>query len=271
MRFFILSILFTISLFSKTIIIGVIPFKSAEELTKFYSPLLEYFNKNSEYNLELVISRDYKHLVSLIKKNQIDMAVLGSYLYIKNLNELENTNYLATSLRLINNKITWHYNSFIITKMQNNEITSIKDLKGKRFGFTDKNSTSGFLYPNFMLKEEGIDYTKDFSKYFFLKKHNRVMEALLNDSIDAAGTFDQIVYDTQKLYANKIKILAISYPIPLDVFISTSKLSFNDTYHIKKLLLQYKAKPEINEILGFTKVKENVFEDIKNIIKSNNY
>ncbi|AXH14847.1 hypothetical protein CP985_01100 [Malaciobacter mytili LMG 24559] len=271
MRFFILSIFFTISLFSKNLIIGVIPYKSKEELVKVYSPLLEYINKNSEYKLELIVSRDYKHLISLIKKNQIDIASLGSYLYIKNLNELENTNYLATSLRLINDKITWYYNSFIITKMQNNEINSIKDLKGKRFGFTDKNSTSGFLYPNFMLKEEGIDYKKDFSKYFFLKKHNRVIEALLNNSIDAAGTFDQVVYDTQKLYANQIKILAVSYPIPLDVFISSSKLNFQDTNNIKKLLLEYKAKPEINQILGFTKVKENVFEDIKSIIKSNNY
>ncbi len=271
MRFFILSIFFAISLFSKSIIIGVIHFKSAENLTKLYSPLLEYINKNSEYKMELIVSRDYKHLISLINKNQIDIAVLGSYLYVKNLNELENTNYLATSLRLINDKITWHYNSFIITKMQNSEINSIKDLKGKRFGFTDKNSTSGFLYPNYMLKEEGIDYKKDFSKYFFLKKHNRVMEALLNDSIDAAGTFDQVVYDTQKLYADKIKTLAISYPIPLDVFISTSKLNFEDTNRIKRLLLDYKAKPEINQILGFTKVKKNVFEDIKSIIKSNNY
>ncbi|WP_422141651.1 PhnD/SsuA/transferrin family substrate-binding protein [Malaciobacter mytili] len=115
------------------------------------------------------------------------------------------------------------------------------------------------------------DYKKDFSKYFFLKKHNRVIEALLNNSIDAAGTFDQVVYDTQKLYANQIKILAVSYPIPLDVFISSSKLNFQDTNNIKKLLLEYKAKPEINQILGFTKVKENVFEDIKSIIKSNNY
>lgn len=68
MRFFILSIFFTISLFSKNLIIGVIPYKSKEELVKVYSPLLEYINKNSEYKLELIVSRDYKHLISLIKK-----------------------------------------------------------------------------------------------------------------------------------------------------------------------------------------------------------
>lgn len=44
-----------------------------------------------------------------------------------------------------------------------------------------------------MLNKEGINYQTDFEKIYFLKKHNRVIDALLNGSIDAGAAYDEVV------------------------------------------------------------------------------
>lgn len=253
-------------LFSKVLNIGIVPYKTPQELIKIYKPLITHIEKNSDYKVHLHFPKDYKDILTLIKQNRIDLASITSYLYVKKQNELKNrVRYMATGLR--NNKgiITWYYNSFIIAK-KNSDIKSLNDLKNRSFAFTDINSTSGFLYPKNILLKAGIDYKKDLSKYFFLKKHNRVIKALMTNSIDAAATYDQIVYDAMKQYPNQIKILARSVPIPIDSFVSTKRISLEEHNRLKKILLDYVFINSSKYIAGFVDIDKKVFKDIEELI-----
>lgn len=257
--------IFVNCVFSKDLIIGIIPYKTKKEIEKIYEPLVKFINQNSEFTAYTKISKDYEDLISLILEKRVDIAVLPSYLYMKNFERLNSTKYIATSLRKKNVIQTWNYSSYIITREDSN-INSLKDLEGKSFGFTDKNSASGFLYPSKMLEAQGINYKDFFSKYYFLKKHNRVVQALMNKSVDAVATYDEMALSSQKKYPNKIKILAKSVPIPLDNFVATSSLSKKGYQSIKELLLSYKSNLGAKYISGFKEVDKKVFLDIKELI-----
>lgn len=264
---FLSMILLSSFLYSKDLVFGIIPYKSNELIKNAYKPFINYLEKNTNKKVRIHIAKDYNDIIKMIKLKEVDFAMIGSYLYIKNQTNLKNTKYIASGLRKLNNKITSTFNSLIITT-QDSQIKSVKDIKNKIFAFTDKNSTAGFVFPNYILKEEGIDYKKDFKKCYFLKKHDRVIKALLSNSIDAGAVYDKIAYDTQKKHPNKIRILARSYPIPLDAYIATSRLSKKEFEKLNLLFLKYKGSNE-DEIIGFTKVTKDVFDSIKEVAKSN--
>lgn len=266
MKFFLLILIMINTLSARTLNIGLVPYKDPKTLIKLYQPFIKYLEKNSSYKINLHFPKDYKSIIKLIKHNKLDIASVNSYLYVKEHAFFDlKTKYLATSLR--NNKgiVTWYYHSYIITKNESH-INELKDLKNKSFAFTDINSTSGFLYPKNILFKAGINYKKDLKKYFFLKKHPRVIKALIQNSIDAAGTYDQIVYDAQKKYPGKIKILAKSTPIPLDAFVTTNKINEKEYVELKKLFLNYIYLNGNHYIAGFVDIDKSVFDDIKNII-----
>lgn len=269
MKFLFLIFITSSIISAKTLNIGLVPYKSPESLLELYKPFIKYVEKNSKYKINLHFPKDYKNILKLIKSNKLDIASINSYLYVKEHDFFElKTKYLATSLRNKKGIITWYYYSFIITK-EESKIKKLSDLKNKSFAFTDINSTSGFLYPKNMLLEAGINYKKDLKKYFFLKKHNRVIKALMKNSIDAAGTYDQIVYDAQKKYENKIKILAKSGPIPLDAFVVTKKVSQDEYKELKNLFLSYMDIHKSDSIAGFVDIDKSVFDDIKRVISLN--
>lgn len=259
-----LLLLFSITLFSKTLIFGVVPYMNKTELFKIYTPLTNYLSKELNCDIKIHIAKDYDNLYFLIKENQVDFAILGPFLYVQTKERINNIEYLATATRNIRGKNYWSYESHIIT-LEKSSIESIKDLKGKSFAFTDKNSTSGFLYPISMLKQEGINYTTDFEKVYYLKKHDRVVDALLKGSIDAGAAYDKAVFKAIQEHPMTIRILKRSKPIPNDSYLATTRLNKDEIQKLRKALLAYKNNQPGEELSGFVYLKESEYDSVKEV------
>lgn len=264
LKTFILISFFSITIFAKTLTFGVTPYKSKDELLLLYKPLINHLSKELSCDINIHISKDYDNLLNLIKENQIDFAVLGPFLYVQTKERVNNIEYLATETNNINGKSFWYYQSFIVT-LEKNSIESIQDLKGKSFAFTDKNSTSGFLYPISMLYKQNINYQTDFRKVYYLKKHDRVLDALLKGSIDAGAAYDEAVFEAQKNYPDTIKILEKSSPIPNDSYIATNRLNKEEIIKLKKAILSYKNDKPNNELSGFVYLDNKEYDSIKEV------
>lgn len=259
-----LLILFSITLLSKTLIFGVVPYKSKNELFEMYTPLTNYLSKELNSDIKIHIAKDYDNLFSLIKENQVDFAILGPFLYVQTKERLKNIEYLATATRNINGKDYWSYESYIVT-LEKSSIETIQDLKGKSFAFTDKNSTSGFLYPISMIKNEGINYQTDFEKVYYLKKHDRVIDALIKGSIDAGAAYDEAIFKAMKEHPMSIRVLKRSKPIPNDSYIATTRLTKEERQKLKKALLGYKNSKPGMELSGFVYLKESEYDSVKEV------
>lgn len=80
------------------------------------------------------------------------------------------------------------YYSVVVTRADNG-VEKLEDLKGKTLAFADPNSTSGYLYPAFELKEQGYDPASFFASTGFAGGHEQGVIAVLNKQYDAAATW----------------------------------------------------------------------------------
>lgn len=212
---------------------GLYPSNTPEKLLNAFLPFTHYLTQTTGDTYELIITRDYRELAQRLENKTIDFAWLGSKNYIDIKQNVKNLQYITTYMEeeKFTHQITPYYRAFIVTLKKNN-LQTLQMLKNKRFAFTDRLSTSGYAYPNKILKDNHINYQNYFSKYFFLKKHDRVIEALVNDSIDAGAISDGTYYAAVEKYGDIFHIIKQSDKIPLDVIVGSSNI---DTIHIKKL------------------------------------
>ncbi|MGY6635130.1 MAG: phosphate/phosphite/phosphonate ABC transporter substrate-binding protein [Alkalilacustris sp.] len=68
-------------------------------------------------------------------------------------------------------------------------IRSIEDMEGRSLAYADPDSTSGFLVPQFALRQAGIDDRTFFSRAGFAGGHEQAVIAVLNGQFDAGVTW----------------------------------------------------------------------------------
>ena len=84
------------------------------------------------------------------------------------------------------------YRSQIVVRADSG-ITTIEQLRGKKFAFVDPASASGFLFPNALLASMGIDYKTFFSDTIFAGGHDKSIIAVYNKQVDGGASFGQNV------------------------------------------------------------------------------
>ncbi len=98
-------------------------------------------------------------------------------------------------------------------------IKTLQDLKGKVMCWVDPNSTSGYIIPRIMLKANGVDPDKDFSKTVEAGSHNNVVTAVYNKQCDAGAVFSDARSSVQADLPDVmtvISVLATTTAIPND-------------------------------------------------------
>ena len=81
----------------------------------------------------------------------------------------------------------------------------LKDLKHKKVGLQDVESTSGYIYPLASLKDKGVSLNDIHTKQ--IKGYDQALIALLNNDVDAVATYQDARADLKKIILKYIKIL----------------------------------------------------------------
>jgi phosphonate transport system substrate-binding protein len=87
------------------------------------------------------------------------------------------------------------YQSYLIVPATDTRTTSVNDLRGKVFAYSDPDSNSGFLYPQYSLLRAGEHPARFFSRTFFTWGHRKVVEAV-GVGLAHGGAVDGYVWDT---------------------------------------------------------------------------
>ena len=80
------------------------------------------------------------------------------------------------------------YKSAIYVRSDSN-IYSLTDLKGRAMGWSDPNTTSGYLVPSFELYQRGLNPSEFFSRTGFAGGHEQAVISVLNRQYDAGATW----------------------------------------------------------------------------------
>jgi phosphonate transport system substrate-binding protein len=131
---------------------------------------------------------NYREIVDLVRSGKIDCAWLCGYPYARYRRELK-----LVAVPLWRGKPL--YQSYLIADAAAPDIRSLVDLRGKVFAYSDPDSNSGYLYPQFALTQAGMNPATFFSRSFFAWAHRKVVEAV-SLGLASGGAVDGYVWET---------------------------------------------------------------------------
>ena len=131
---------------------------------------------------------NYREVLDLIRGGKIDFAWICGYPYVRYRQELR---LVAVPL--------WrgrpYYQSYLIVPADDAKLNSLTDLRGKVFAYSDPDSNSGYLYPQYRITTLGENPSTFFSRSFFTWAHRKVIEAVGAGLADG-GAVDGYVWET---------------------------------------------------------------------------
>ncbi len=207
---------------------------------------------------------NYREIVDLVRSGKLDFAWICGYPYVRYRHELK---LVAVPL--------WRggpwYHSYLIVPADDTRSSSLLDLRGKVFAYSDPDSNSGYLYPRYLLVTRGENATDFFSRSFFTWAHRKVVEAVAVGLADG-GAVDGYVWETlAELHpglTRATRIIERSPALGHPPFVARGDIGTAELEQFRAVLLGMAADPKGAALLqrlhldGFTAGEPALFDDI---------
>lgn len=131
---------------------------------------------------------NYREILDLLRDGKLDFAWLCGYPYVR-----EKVYLRLVAVPLYRGEP--YYHSYLIVPVSDTKTRLLSDLSGKVFAFSDPDSNSGYLYPEYLLAKQGLQSTSFFAKTFYTWSHRKVVEAVA-EGVVQGGSVDGYVWDT---------------------------------------------------------------------------
>lgn len=158
------------------------------ENLQFFERWRHYLEQRVGRPVRFVQRRSYREIMGLLQTGEIDFAWICGYPYVQK-REPEFLELMAVP--------TFQgeplYSSYIIVH-RDNPATSLADLRGKIFAYSDPDSNSGYLVPRFLLASTGASPDNFYRLTFFTYNHAETVEAVASRVADG-GAVDSYVWE----------------------------------------------------------------------------
>ena len=236
----------------------------------FLRRLRAYFSDRLATPVRFVQRGSYREVVELIRFGKIDFAWLCGYPYVRFKREMR---LLAVPLYYGNPL----YQSYLIVPASDTTTTSLQDLKGRMFAYSDPDSNSGYLYPQYQLLRAGEDPTTFFSRTFFTWSHRKVIEAVAV-GLAQGGAVDGYVWDTLSLARPALtaatRIVSRSPELGYPPFVARAKMPDDMFRKMQNVLLSMSRDAEGARLLktlnldGFVAGSDQLFDSIAEMARA---
>ncbi len=165
-----------------------IPDENPTELQRRHAPLVAHLATALDADVTFVPVTDYGAAVQALAAGKVDFAWLGGFTHVQ-------SRRLAKAIPLVMRDIDRDFKSVFIAH-KDAAIASPADLRGKRFAFGSKSSTSGHLMPrHFLSTTHKLDAAKDFAAPpVFSGAHDATAKIVESGKVDA-GALNKQVWD----------------------------------------------------------------------------
>jgi phosphonate transport system substrate-binding protein len=166
--------------------IGLTPVFLDDQIA-FLQSWREYLEDELQRPVQFVRRASYAEIVDLLAQGKLDFAWLCGFPFVTHRGDLDLLAVPVYRSRPL-------YQSYLIVPASDDRTQGIAGLKGRIFVYSDPNSNSGYLVPQFelaKLREPAQDF---FRKTFFTGSHRGVIEAVAARLADG-GAVDGYVYD----------------------------------------------------------------------------
>jgi phosphonate transport system substrate-binding protein len=206
----------------------------------------------------------YREVMDLIRGGKIDLAWICGYPYVRYRHQLR---LVAVPL--------WrgrpYYQSYLVVPATDRKSNSLADLRGKVFAYSDPDSNSGFLYPQYRLATQGENPTTFFSRSFFTWAHRKVVEAVGAGLVDG-GAVDGYVWETLAEFhpalTNATRVIERSPDFAHTPFVARPDIAAAELQQFRATLFDMQADAEGAQLLrllsldGFVPGEPSMFDGI---------
>lgn len=202
------------------------PSIDATEVATKADTLVKLLEKESGYCISSAVPTSYVVVTEAFGTNKCDIACMNSFGYV-----LAHNKYGANALlRILRNGESF-YRGEIIAHVDSG-IKNLKDIDKKKFAFTDPSSTSGYLLPLKLFRENKVVP----SEYVFAMRHDNVVIMVYQKKVDAGACFyappeEGKIKDARARVITqfpdieeKVKIIQLTDPIPNDPIVFRKNL-----------------------------------------------
>jgi phosphonate transport system substrate-binding protein len=191
---------------TKILRLSMIPTTDPSKVIRESQQLVEYLERETGTKIELTVPTNYAAVVEAVGNDQVDIAYLGGFTYVQ-------ASRRSGVLPLVQRERDRNFHSFFITH-KDTGISSLADLKNRKFAFGDINSTSGHLMPEYFMREAGVDMAV-ITGALYSGGHDATALAVANRKVDA-GALDETVFQKMvsegKIDDSQVKVFYTTPP-----------------------------------------------------------
>jgi phosphonate transport system substrate-binding protein len=154
----------------------------------YYSPLIEYLQQRLNLPIQLVARSSYTEINDLVSSGTVHLAFISTYSYILMEQDFGVELFVAPVIDEVAD-----CSSCIIVRKDSGTLT-FEGLRGKSFAFTDPLSTTGTLYPKYLLSAVGQTPASFFGSYTFTFGSDNSIRAVAGRLVDGAAV-NSLVYN----------------------------------------------------------------------------
>jgi len=210
----------------------------------------------------------YREITELLLSDELDFAWVCGYPYVSHRQAMR---LLAVPLY----RGRPLYRSYLIVPSPDLKTSSFADLKGEIFAYSDPNSNSGFLVPQYEMLRAGLDPLTLFRKSFFTYAHGKVVVAVAN-GIAHGGAVDGYVWETLALrtpeLTRRTRVAAKSDEYGFPPLVARRSIDESEFRSMQKVLTGMPDHPAGQSLLkqlnldGFARPEERLFDGIAKIL-----
>jgi phosphate/phosphite/phosphonate ABC transporter binding protein len=207
---------------------GFTPVLGQAETHDEFDPLAAYLSDAIGQKVVLYVAKNYGDLRTQMENGTVDIGSFSPFAYV---DAMRGGKIRIIAQSIINGTTTYRG---IIVARKDSGLTTVSDLRGKRFAFVDPKSASGYVYPRAMLIEKGLNPKTYFKETIFAGDHNKVIAAVLDGRVDAGAIYEGAlaVAKTNGVPTENLVTLASTDPIPHDAI--TVRIGLDDAL-VKKI------------------------------------
>jgi len=161
-----------------TVNLGAIPAEDMSQLLPIFQRLGALLEARLDCKVVVRTGTSYTAVIEAMRAHRVDVASFGAFSYVL-AHQVADAEAVASFADAAGKPGSYYAT---ITTWPGSGITTLQQVKGKPFAFSDPASTSGHLIPSAGLVKAGIDPQKDITP-FYTGSHTASFEALHNHKV----------------------------------------------------------------------------------------
>jgi phosphate/phosphite/phosphonate ABC transporter binding protein len=234
-----------------------------------YAPLAQHLARVLAHEVEIVVPKSYDEVVLGLADGSLDLGLLTPFVYVKAQERVPGLVLLASLL----GEGSPRYRGYIVVR-SDSPVQDLAGLRGRRFGFVDPDSASGYLFPLALLLDAGLVPSRDFAVVEMTGSHGECVHRVIDGRLDA-GAVSSTTFQHMRTeaIAQKLRIIGKTDWIPLDAFVAHPSLPEDVIARLRDALLGLSLRtPEGREVLqgvttinGFVPGDDRAYDPIRRV------